>query len=249
MTPATTPPGRLRRTIELFRAMGRILWLRWPAYDFNDLATVQDCLDGPAFRRAADLMRSDPVGRHLLYEQPAFKVREVPWTWMSTLPVDSLGYNCWHHFHANNILQPVDLDDPIVRWDADTEAAKDRYRGTHDVRHVLCGLGVAGGDEVTLQAFQCAQLPQKLSVLVVVFGGLKHLLLDGWSGSGLGNVWRAWKTGRKARFLGLLGVRASFGRPLVEVRAELGLEPLGAAYPVRERHPDAPWQTPRQWAS
>ena len=238
---------RLTRLSALLRAMGRILFLRWPDYDFNDLATVQDSLDGPAFQRAAERMRVDPTGREMLDHIDAPTLRNTDWTYLSTLPVDSFGYNIWHHFHANGILHPVDLDVPEVRWDPDTEQAKAWYRGTHDVRHVMVGLGITGADEVVLQAFQCAQLPQKLSVMIVLLGGLKHALIDGEARRLLRDVPRAWRLGRRARFLSLLDVNRFWETPLMEVRAQFGIEPLGTAYPVAERHPEAPWETPREW--
>ncbi len=221
------------------RHASRILFLRWPGYTFDDLAAIQDTLDGPAFQRAADRMALDPDGRKLLARRPDLGIRTVDWRTLSTLPVDSFGYNVWHHFYVNGILHEVPLGPPLVRWSDEAEFAKARYRSTHDMRHVMLGLGVEGYEEIVLQTFQCAQLPQKLSVLIVLFGGLKHMLIDGRSREILGLAPRAWRVGRRARFLQNMPVEDIWAQPLDTVREAFGIVPVGNLYPVQQRHPDA----------
>ena len=235
-----TAPRRITRIAAVLMAAYRILFLKWPRYSFDDLATIQDSLDGPAFSRAARRMRCHPDGARMMDEKPELTLHTVDWHALSMLPVDTLGYNFWHHFYVNGLLKEVKLSEPVVRWDPDTEYAKHRYRATHDARHVLTGLGVEGYEEVLLQAFQFAQLPQKLSALIVVFGGLKHAILDGKWRALLSGIPRAWRSGRQARFLSNLPLEELWAVPLEEVRRQWGVRPVGSLYPVRERHPDAP---------
>lgn len=235
------PPGLLKRAAAIFRASGRILFFRWPGYSFDDLATVQDGLDGPAFRRAADAMLEHPDGQRLMADRTELSLRTVDWYALSQLPIDTLGYNTWHHFYANDLFEEVVLGPPIVRWDADTEYAKRRYRATHDIRHVMAGVGVEGYEEIILQSFQYAQLPQKLSLLIVLLGGLKHALIDGRWRELRRSVPQAWRVGRDARFLSNVPFEELWEVPLEEVRRQWGIVPLGDVYPVKERHPDAPW--------
>ncbi len=235
------PPSPLGRVAAVLRAAGRILVHKDRYYDFNDLATIQDGVDGPAFQRAAQRMRTDPEGTRLLEDRIELNLRTIDWDRLSRLPVDTLGYNLWHHFFANDLFHEVVLAPPIIRWDPDTEYAKHRYRMTHDFRHVMLGLGTDPYEEVIVQTFQYAQLPQKLSLLIVLFGSVKHALMDG--------KWRelrqglplAWRSGRKARFLSNTPFEDLLELPLAEVRERWGVEPVGTAYPVTERHPGAPW--------
>ncbi|MCB9795067.1 MAG: hypothetical protein H6741_20390 [Alphaproteobacteria bacterium] len=234
-----TPPSLLTRLRTAAYHSARILFLPWPRYTFDDLATVQDCLDGPAFREAAERLRQDPEGREILRERPDLGMLTVDWQALSLLPLDSMGYNFWHHFYSNGLLRVVPLGPPTVRYGADADFLKDRYRATHDLRHVLLGLGVEGYEEIVLQSFQCAQLFQKLSALIVVLGGLKHALVDRrWR-----ELWRgvpeAWRLGRRSRFLLLMPCEAMWETPLEEVRRAYGITPVGPRYPVSERHPDA----------
>lgn len=217
----------------------RVLFLRWPAYGFDDLAAVQDCLDGHAFRNAARKLAQHPEGQRLLSERPELGIHTVDWRALSLLPIDTLGYNLWHHFYSNGILKEVRLGPPRVHWGAQAEFAKSRYRATHDIRHVMLGLGVEGYEEVVLQSFQCAQLYQHLSALIVVIGGLKHMLLDGRWRQVLTLAPRAWWVGRRARFLLHMPAEALWDAPLEQVRRSYGVTPVGPLYPVAQRHPDA----------
>ena len=234
-------PSLFSRTTALLRASYRILFLRWPDYSFDDLVIIQDSLDEPAFQSAAQKMREDAHGLKLMAERVDLSLRTVDWKHLSQLPIDSLGYNTWHHFYANDLFEEIVLNPSSLPSDPETEYAKQRYRATHDLRHVLTGLGVAGFEEVILQSFQYAQLPQKFSALIVLFGGLKHALLDGhWSELVVG-IPRAWRVGRDVPFLSNTPYESLWEVPLQTVRAQYGIRTLGSAYPVRERHSDAPW--------
>ena len=232
-------PSLAQRVATFLRHGHRILFRRWPDYSFDDLAAIQDTLDGPAFRRAADRMAADPEGAQLLAERPRLTVAGIDWDRMRALPTDTLGYCLWHHYHANGILEDVTLAAPRWPWDDETEYAKQRYRDTHDIRHVLVGVGISGPDEVVLQTFQWGQLRQILSVAIVVFGGLKFALFDGAARRLLRDLPRAWRAAKRARFLSLVRFEDHWARPLDELRAELGIEPVGTAYPPAARHPDA----------
>ena len=232
-------PSFLERFRLILRHSSRILFNKWPGYNFDDLATIQDCADGPAFRSAAKKMSLDPEGQAILRQRPRLSMKDVDWKRLQQLPTDTLGYNFWHHFHANGLMEEIVLGSSPVQWDEQTEYAKDRYRQTHDCRHVLVGLGVSGSDEVVLQTFQFAQLPQKLSAAIVLLGGLKHALIDREFFRLVRNVPRAWRAGKRAVFLSNLPYEALWELPLNSVRVRYGIQPVGNAYPVRHRHPEA----------
>lgn len=234
-------PSLVFRIRAFVRHGSRILLYRFPGYTFDDLAACQDALDGPAFQKVARRMLADPTGRQIMHERPRINLSTVDWCALSMMPIDSLGYNLWHHFYTNNILEDVPLNEPIVRWDEQTEYAKWRYRETHDIRHVLMGVGIAGHEEVILQTFQCAQQFQILSAGIVLGGALKHAVLDGKLWALLKGIPQAWRNGRRAKFLSNVHYEALWATPLDDIRAQLNITPVGNAYPVQKRHPDAPW--------
>ena len=252
MEPQSTAVSATRRPSLAFRLGiflkhgSRILFNRYPGYTFDDLAAIQDCLDGPAFQRMARSMRADPVGARILQERPCLEIATVDWAWLSSLPIDSLGYNFWHHFYANGILQEITLGEPVVRWDEQTEFVKRRYRVTHDLRHVLLGIGIEGYEEVLIQTFQFAQQPQILSAAIVIGGGLMHALIDRKLKEIVSLVPHAWRAGKQAKFLSNLYCEELWETPLEEVRRMLNITPIGDRYPVQQRHPDAPWTSQQQ---
>ncbi|MFT4976459.1 MAG: ubiquinone biosynthesis protein COQ4 [Myxococcota bacterium] len=244
----TEMPSLVSRVMAFAHHGGRILRHRFPGYTFDDLAACQDALDGPAFQKVARRMWADPTGQRLMEERPRISLTTVDWRALSMMPIESLGYNLWHHFYDNGILHDVPLGEPIVRWDPETEYAKWRYRETHDIRHVLVGLGVEGYEEVILQTFQCAQQFQVLSAGIVIGGGLKHAIIDHRVLELVRNIPRAWRLGRRTRFLSNVYYEELWETPLEVVRQRLEITPIGDAYPVKQRHPDAPGQ-PQQVAS
>jgi ubiquinone biosynthesis protein COQ4 len=232
-------PTWLQRIRVLLVHGSRILFRRWPDYSFDDLAAIQDTLDGPAFGRAAERMAQDVEGAAILRDRPRLSVSTVDWGYLRSLPTHTLGHCLWHHFTANGLLEEVELAPPRWPWPADTEYAKQRYRETHDLRHVLTGLGVSDVEEVLLQSFQFVQLPQVLSLGIVVLGGLKFALVDGQWRRLLRDLPRAVRSARRARFLSNVRFEELWERPLEEVRDELGLEPIGTAYPPAQRLAEA----------
>ena len=225
-----TRPTLTHRLRILLRHGSRILFNRWPDYTFADLAAIQDSLDGGAFEQVAARMRANANGRRLLIERPVITAETIEA--LRELPAGSLGHSFWHHLASNGILEHPDLGEPLVRWHDETEYAKTRYRQTHDLRHVLLGVGIDGYEEIILQTFQFAQQPQLLSAGIVLLGGLKHALIDG--------EWRrlarmipaAWQSGREAVFLSNVRFEAFWHWPLEDVRRVLGINPVGAEYPA-----------------
>lgn len=239
-SPIRAPSSFARAGAVLYHC-ARVLFRQWPNYSFDDLAGIQDNLDGPAFARAAAQMWMDHEGRRLMRERALLTVRDADWEMFSRLPIDSFGYSVWHHFYVNDLMRDVELRPSRLRWDDDTEYAKARYRSSHDMRHIVVGLGTEVHEEVSLQVFQYAQLPQKLSALVILFGVVKVLCVDGrreWR-TILGQAPRAWRAGKRARRLHCVCYEDLWECSLAEVRERYGIDPVGSRYPVRARHPNA----------
>lgn len=106
---------------------------------------------------------------------------------------------------------------------ADASYARARWRETHDVRHVLTGLGVGIRDEIVLQAFQLGQFDNRFAKLQMLVGPVLEptaplaLIRD---------YRRAFAMGRRAVPLIRVRWELLWDRPLDAVRATLGVGPL-----------------------
>jgi len=110
--------------------------------------------------------------------RPEIDDREVDFDGLRRLPSDTLGGAYVRHLDRNRLTVYTDptsdrfIDDPDVRY------LIHRYRQTHDIWHVLVGLGTQGHEEVLLHAFIFGLLRLPNSAMIVALGGLKHLLLE-----------------------------------------------------------------------
>ena len=101
-----------------------------------------------------------------------------------------------------------------------------RFRQTHDVWHALLGLGIAGHEEVVIHAFSWGQLRLPVSALVVLFGTVKHIVLERRWGALRHSLREAYELGRDAQPLLPVVWEDQWSRPLAEVRARYRLRPL-----------------------
>jgi ubiquinone biosynthesis protein COQ4 len=173
----------------------------------------------------ATLSPSDE-GAALLYDKPSISSADVDFDALRTLPVESLGGAYVRHLDrygldADVLAVPVTtLRHPDVRY------LHERYRQTHDIWHALLGLGTEGHEEVLVHAFTWAQLGLPYSAMILLFGTVKHMVLEQrWEA--LRNGLRdAYMLGRKAEPLLLVYWERHWETPLAEVRANLGLGTL-----------------------
>lgn len=191
------------------------------ALDTNDTQQVfylAFALDRETLPRIAQRMADHPSGRQLLRERPAIDSRSVDLAWLRTLPEATLG-GAYVRSLDRQGLDP-DIFQPPPGLPEDLTYVAQRVRQTHDLWHVLTGLETDIPGEVALQAFTHAQLGQKFSLAIVLFGllffGLRYPRM--WR-----MVARARKAGENAGFL--LGTRWEdlWTRPLSQVREQLGI--------------------------
>ena len=234
-------PSVARRAWVFVRSGLKVLTHSWGGYTFDDLVAMQDALDGPAFHRMRRRMETDPEGQRLLESRPRLSVHSVDFEALRRLPHDSFGYQFWHHLDRNGLIEDVQLAPSLCPWDEATEYAKARHRETHDIRHVLAGLGVEVWEEAVLQAFQFAQQPQWFSAAVATLGTLKATMLeprslvDGRARRVVMLVARAYQAGRRADFLLNVPFEELWELPLDELRRRCGVEVLGDHYRVEPR--------------
>ena len=141
--------------------------------DFGvDLATVQDGLDLTPFERLAKTMAADADGQWLLAHRPRITLADVDVDALRRLPDGYLGREVIRHLENAGLLQDIALKPSPFQMSSEAEYARTRWRETHDIRHVLTGLGVSLRDEIVLQAFQLGQFPNRFALVQMTVGPL-----------------------------------------------------------------------------
>jgi ubiquinone biosynthesis protein COQ4 len=170
--------------------------------------------------------------RTLLRERPRLASTEVDYAALRALPADTLGGAYVRHLDRFG-LDPDLLADPAGHWSsahyADPEAGylHERYRQTHDLWHALTNLGVAGHEEVLVHCFTWGQLRLPYSALIVAFGTLKHVLLEGRWRTLTHELRAAWRAGLEAKPLLLVHWERRWHHPLAEIRRDYRIRVLG----------------------
>ncbi|MEP6866355.1 MAG: Coq4 family protein, partial [Deltaproteobacteria bacterium] len=112
------------------------------------------------------------------------------------------------------------IDDPDMAY------LMRRFRQTHDVWHALLGLGVAGHEEVIIHWFAFGQLRLPVSAMVMVLGGLKHLVLERRWGALRHSAMEAYRAGRDAAPLLPVIWEDRWTDDLDAVRGDVRIRPL-----------------------
>lgn len=166
----------------------------------------------------------DPIGRELVRTQAAIDSKHVDFERLRALPPDTLG-GAYARALAAQGLDPDIFQRPPGLPDEIAYVAQ-RARQSHDLWHVLTGLGTDIPGEIALQAFTHAQLGQNFSKLIVRFGllfyGAKYPRT-------FRMVRRAAAAGREAKFLLAVRWEDWWDDSLADVRARVGLDRTGFA--------------------
>lgn len=197
------------------------------ALDTNDTKQVfylAFAVDRETLSRVYARLVEDPVGRELVRSQAAIDSKQVDFERLHALPADTLG-GAYARALATKGLDPDIFQRPPGLPD-DLAYVAQRARQTHDLLHVLTGLDTDVPGEIALQAFTHAQLGQNFSKLIVIFGLL-------FFGVRYPRVWnmvkRAHIAGRDAKFLLAVRWEDWWADSLADVRARVGLDPVGLA--------------------
>lgn len=177
------------------------------------------------FERIRRTLFDSSEGRELLADRPELCSAQVDYGALRTLPRRTLGFQYVHHLDTHGLS--ADSQAAATRYvsDADLAYLMRRFRQTHDVWHALVGLGTSGHEEVMLHAFSWGQLQLPVSALVVLFGGLKHLVFEArWQALRPGLL-DAYRAGRDAQPLLPVYWERHWEEPIAAVRARLGIRP------------------------
>ncbi len=210
---------------ELVRSLVRVL------ADSNrtkDLMVVEEILNR---RRIAELLRdgyfADDEGRALLRERPELTTQTVDVEWLRTLPASTLGGAFARHLERHGLdLDIFDAPTPVLAGEPDLAWIVRRNRQIHDVIHTLLDLGVEGHEEVLVHAFTLGNVGFPQSFFILLFGGLKHLVLEARLADLRQRVWQAVAMGRAAGPIWAQYFEHHWEDPLEATRQRLGVAPL-----------------------
>jgi ubiquinone biosynthesis protein COQ4 len=241
-----TPTAFVPAPVNLPRNLGAARWravIAAAARVFADSTRTGDIMlaeELTAQRQLAYLLGSGVMqtgdGPDLMRERPEFA--DIDLDQLRALPRSTLG-GALAAFFDDNGLSTTLYSAPTPHTD-DPELAylMRRIRGSHDIWHVLTGLSIAGHDEILLHAFSLAQTGLPASIALLVFGGLKHMVLEARWGCVRSGVLAAYRRGKAASPLLPVYWERLYDQPLDQVRAELGVVPWSAM----DVEATAPWR-------
>jgi ubiquinone biosynthesis protein COQ4 len=192
----------------------------------HEIHRVEEITGRPRYRRVLAELAASPQGRVLLAERPELSSDHVDYDALRALPATTLGGAYVRHLDRNHITADYQaaatrhVDDPDIAY------LMRRFRQTHDVWHALLGLGITGHEEVIIHWFSWGQLRLPVSAMIMVFGTMKHLVLERRWGALRHSAREAYRAGATAA--PLLGVywEQLWTEPLERVRAMYGIHPL-----------------------
>lgn len=192
----------------------------------HEIHRVEEITGRPRYRRLMAEMKSTPEGRRLLAERPELSSDHVDYDRLRTLPASTLGGAYVRHLDDNGLS--ADYQAAATRHVDDPEMAylMRRFRQTHDVWHALMGIGITGHEEVLTHWFSYGQLQLPVSALIMVFGTMKHMLLERRWDALKHSLMEAYRSGRDAAPLISVCWEDLWEQPLDEVRARYNVQPL-----------------------
>lgn len=192
----------------------------------HEIHRVEEITGRPRYRRVLAELARTAEGRRLLDQRPELSSELVDYDALRRLPASTLGGAYVRHLDDNGIT--ADYQAAATRHvdDPDLAYLMRRFRQTHDVWHALLGVGITGHEEVIVHWFSYGQLRLPVSALIMVFGTMKHLVLEKRWGALRHSMVDAYRIGRDAA--PLIGVvwEDLWQEPLARVRAIYGVKPL-----------------------
>lgn len=192
----------------------------------HEIHRVEEITGRPRYRRLLREMASTPEGKRILAERPELSSDHVDYDRLRELPTNTLGGAYVRHLDDNGLS--ADYQAAATRHvdDPDMAYLMRRFRQTHDVWHALMGIGITGHEEVLTHWFSYGQLRLPVSALIMVFGTMKHMLFERRWDALRHSLMEAYRSGRDADPLLSVYWEDLWERPLDEVRAAYGVQPL-----------------------
>ena len=216
-------PGLLKDGYRVGQAIVRVLG---DSAKTHEIHRVEEITGRPRYRRLLLEMQETPEGRRLMAERPELSSDHVDYDRLRALPATTLGGAYARHLDSNGLS--ADYQAAATRHvdDPDMAYLMRRYRQTHDVWHVLLGLGIAGHEEVLIHSFSYGQLRLPVSALIMFFGTMKHIVLERRWGALRHSMGEAYHAGNTAAPLMQVYWEDLWEAPLATVRVAYNIEPL-----------------------
>ena len=144
----------------------------------EDIIIVGNIVARPRMEQLALELRRTREGAALLDERPEMTTKHVDLERLRRLAPETLGRTFVDHLDRHGLDIDALSSPPPDPSDPDHVYLLRRVRGSHDLWHALLGMGIAGHEEVLVHAFTYGQLRVAHSLMILVFGGLKHLVLE-----------------------------------------------------------------------
>lgn len=166
----------------------------------------------------AGRLQEHPRGAAALKQKPSLGSVDV--AALAALPEGTLGRS-FAGFLQENGLDPALLTDESATHE---EYVIRHLLETHDIWHVVTGMGPDIPGEAGLQAFYMAQLPGRAGGMIIGLIMLRAAFFSrGDQHTILESVARGWRLGREAEPLAGMDWAGQWERPLEQLRAELKL--------------------------
>lgn len=192
----------------------------------HEIHRVEEITGRPRFRALLAGMQTTPEGRRLMSERPELSSETVDYDRLRALPASTFGGAYARHLDDNGITADYQAAATRHVEDPDMAYLMRRFRQTHDVWHALLGLGIAGHEEVLIHWFSYGQLRLPVSALIMMFGTMKHIVLEKRWHDLRHTMLDAYRAGRDAEPLMPVTWEDLWDRPLVEVRDRYRVHPL-----------------------
>lgn len=192
----------------------------------HEIHRVEEITGRPRYRRLLRELAASPDGQRMLDERPELRSDRVDYDRLRALPETTLGGAYVRHLDRNSITADYQaaatrhVDDPDIAY------LMRRFRQTHDVWHALLGIGITGHEEVLIHWFSFGQLQLPVSAMIMLFGSLKHLVLEERWAAVRHATLEAYRAGRDAAPLMPVVWEDLWDQPLARVRATYRVRPL-----------------------
>ena len=190
---------------------------------------ITEAMSGGQPRRLLRRIRRDPEGQRLLRERPLFDPSTCDMDALLALPEGSFGRTFAEWMRLNDFT-PGLMDRESRAEDPDLAYLGTRLTQVHDFWHVLSGYNRDPSGELGVLMFGWAQM-RSYGIGYILGTVLWRSLREAWRQGRVASplapwLWRAFRAGRRARFLAPLVLEDLFPLPLDTVRSTLGIEPL-----------------------
>lgn len=174
------------------------------------------------FQEVFAFVTKEPQGARAFREMP--RIGDIDLQELAKLPEGTLGRVFADHMISNG-LDPKAIPVPHIE-PGDLRYVKAHLRETHDVWHVVTGFNTDVAGEIGLQAFYLAQLPSRLSAVLIAMS-LVHLATKNMNAREaiMGEVMRGYAIGKRAKMFFGFEWAKHWSTPITEVRAMLDVFP------------------------